>query len=167
MIFFFFSGSGNDDYCTVIYNDEFHRFDDVIDTIPRAVDCDRNTAIGQLRKYYYALKNIWPVFLLLLLFTGLTTLVDRNGRCIVKCAGFATCQEVKKTAERTSSRRGGRPLKVVIMHSHIVAHQTFAQSLVSWLLGILDYSSSFRALLGTLLIYYSNRIAFTWWARKV
>ena len=51
-------GSGNDDYCTVIYNDEFHRFDDVIDTIPRAVDCDRNTAIGQLRKYYYALKNI-------------------------------------------------------------------------------------------------------------
>ena len=90
-------------------------------------------------------------------------MVDRNGRCIVKCAGFATCQEVKKTAERTSSRRGGRPLKVVIMHSHIVAHQTFAQSLVSWLLGILDYSSSFRALLGTLLIYYSNTnsIAFT------
>ena len=40
------------------------------------------------------------------------------------------------------------------MHSHIVAHQTFAQSLVSWLLGILDYSSSFRALLGTLLISY-------------
>ena len=87
--------------------------------------------------------------------------MDRNGRCIVKCAGFATCQEVKKTAERTSSRRGGRPLKVVIMHSHIVAHQTFAQSLVSWLLGILDYSSSFRALLGTLLtIYYSNRLPF-------
>ena len=73
----------NDDYCTVIYNDEFHRFDDVIgnfadfyvksvkcflisrnffftDTIPRAVDCDRQTAIG------------------------LTTLVDRNGRCIGK-----------------------------------------------------------------------------------
>ena len=52
------------------------------------------------------------------------------------------------------------------MHSHIVAHQTFAQSLVSWLLGILDYSSSFRALLGTLLIYYSNRIAVTWWAKE-
>ena len=80
-------------------------------------------------------------------------MVDRNGRCIVKCAGFATCQEVKKTAERTSSRRGGRPLKVVIMHSHIVAHQTFAQRLVSWLLGILDYSSSFRALLGTTLAF--------------
>ena len=59
---FFFSGSGNDDYCTVIYNDEFHRFDDVIDTIPRAVDCDRNTAIGQLRKYYYALKKIYDLF---------------------------------------------------------------------------------------------------------
>ena len=71
-------GCVNDDYCTVIYNDEFHRFDDVIDTIPRAVDCDRNTAIG------------------------LTTLVDRNGRCIVKCSGFANCQDVKKTAERTS-----------------------------------------------------------------
>ena len=34
------------------------------------------------------------------------------------------------------------------MHSHIVAHQTFAQRLVSWVLGIMDYSSSFRALLG-------------------
>ena len=82
------------------------------DTIPRAVDCDRQTAIG------------------------LTTLVDRNGRCIgkkfefpakknlnfaakisifffsVKCAGYAICKEVQKTVERTSSRRGGRALKV-------------------------------------------------------
>ena len=37
------------------------------------------------------------------------------------------------------------------MHSHNVAHQTFAQKLVNWLQGIMDYSSSFRALLGKFL----------------
>ena len=63
---------------------------------------------------------------------GLTTHIDRNGRCIVKCSGFQNCQEVKKNAERTSSRRGGRPLKIVIMHSHVVAHQNFAEKLISW-----------------------------------
>ena len=28
-------GEGNDDYATVVFNDEYHRFDEVIETIPR------------------------------------------------------------------------------------------------------------------------------------
>ena len=52
-------------YVTVIYNDEYHRFEDVIDTIPRSIDCERHVAIG------------------------LTTLIDRIGRVVVKCSGFA------------------------------------------------------------------------------
>ena len=32
-----FNMESNDDYVTMIYNDEFHRYDDVIDTIPRAM----------------------------------------------------------------------------------------------------------------------------------
>ena len=104
-----FTLGSNDDYVTVIYNDEFHRFDDVIETIPRSIDCERQVAIG------------------------LTTLIDRIGRVVVKCSGFQVCEDVRKTAERTSSRRGGRPLKVVIMHSHVVAHQNFSQKLITWL----------------------------------
>ena len=51
-------------YCTVIYNDEGHTFDDVITTIIRAADCSREDAIG------------------------FATLIDREGRCVVRCAGF-------------------------------------------------------------------------------
>ena len=60
----------SDDYATVIYNDEFHRVDEVIDTLRTVLECERSPAIG------------------------LTTLIDRNSRCVVKCCGYATCQEV-------------------------------------------------------------------------
>ena len=123
-----FTLGSNDDYVTVIYNDEFHRFEDVIETIPRSIDCEKQVAIG------------------------LTTLIDRIGRVVVKCSGFQVCEDVRKTAERTSSRRGGRPLKVVIMHSHVVAHQNFSQKLITWLHSIMEHSNSFRALLGSLLL---------------
>ena len=56
--------SANQLYCTVIYNDEVHTFDDVITTIIRAADCSREDAIG------------------------FATLIDREGRCVVRCAGF-------------------------------------------------------------------------------
>ena len=48
----------------MIYNDEVHTFDDVITTIMRAADCSREDAIG------------------------FATLIDREGRCVVRCAGF-------------------------------------------------------------------------------
>ena len=51
-------------YCTIIYNDEVHTFEDVIKTIVRAADCSREEAIG------------------------FATLIDREGRCIVRCGGF-------------------------------------------------------------------------------
>ena len=60
----------NDDYATVIYNDEYHRIDEVIDTIRTVLECERSPAIG------------------------LTTLIDRSGRCIVKCSGYQNCLEV-------------------------------------------------------------------------
>ena len=125
-----FMNESNDDYVTVIYNDEYHRFEEVIDTIRNVLEYERSPA------------------------KGLTTLIDRNGRCIVKCSGYQACQEIKKNAERRSSRRGGRALKIQIIHSHVVAHQNFAEKLISWLLSTMEYSSSFRALLGSLLLEY-------------
>ena len=41
--------------------------------------------------------------------------------------------QIKKQAEKRSSRRGGRALKIMIMHSHVVAHQNFAEKLITWL----------------------------------
>lgn len=80
--------SANDRYATVVYNDEIHTFDEVIQSLPRAVECDRNTAIG------------------------FATLIDREGRCVVKCAGYNACNEVKRITDRITSRRGSKPLKV-------------------------------------------------------
>ena len=48
----------------MLYNDEVHTFDDVITTIIRAADCSREDAID------------------------FATLIDREGRCVVRCAGF-------------------------------------------------------------------------------
>ena len=45
-------------------------------------------------------------------------------------------------------------MKVLIVHSHVVAHQNFSEKLILWLQSIMEHSSSFRALLGTLLLEY-------------
>ena len=48
----------------MIYNDEVHTFEDVITTIMRSADFSREVAID------------------------CATLIDREGRCVVRCAGF-------------------------------------------------------------------------------
>lgn len=46
--------------------------------------------------------------------------------------------QVKQHIERFTSRHGSRPLRVLVMHSSVVAHQTFAMRLLSWLQGFLS-----------------------------
>lgn len=72
-----------------MYNDEVHTFDEVISTLPRAADVDKETAMG------------------------FATHIDREGRCLVRCAGFAACSEVKSTTEKLTGRRGEKTLKVM------------------------------------------------------
>lgn len=60
-----------DSYCTVVFNDEVHTFNDVINTLPRAVDCDRIAAIG------------------------FATLIDRDGRAIVKASDLVYAFELE------------------------------------------------------------------------
>jgi len=115
-------------YATVLYNDEVHTFEEVITTLQRAVEnCDRNLAIS------------------------FVSLIDREGRCLVKCSPYQQCNEVKRIVERITGRRGIKPLKVMVIHSHVVAHQVFAMRLISWLDGILGYSEGFRALFSKIL----------------
>ena len=54
----------SDTFATVLYNDEMHTFDTVIQTLTRAVDCTKRTA------EHFAI------------------MIDREGRSIVKCSTF-------------------------------------------------------------------------------
>lgn len=48
--------------------------------------------------------------------------------------------------ERHTSRNGAKPLKVIVKHSHVVAHQTFALRILGWFEGLLEQSGAVRDL---------------------
>lgn len=72
------------------------------------------------------------------------TNIDREGRAVVKCSMFQQCQELKTEIERFTSKHGNQPLKVEVVHTHVIAHQVFAMKLLRWLEKILANSESFR-----------------------
>ncbi|KAL1506747.1 hypothetical protein ABEB36_006051 [Hypothenemus hampei] len=111
-----------DVFCTILYNDEVHTFEQVINTLGRVLKC------GQ--------KNS----------TDFVTNIDREGRAVVKCSSFQVCQELKHEIEKYTSRHGNKPLKVVVTHAHIIAHQIFAQKLLNWLEKFLNKGKDFRAI---------------------
>jgi ATP-dependent Clp protease adapter protein ClpS len=61
--------SGNGLFCTVLYNDETHTFDLVIQTLTRALTCSKKDAIE------------------------FATTIDREGRSIVKVGGFTVISQ--------------------------------------------------------------------------
>lgn len=111
-----------DTYCTVLYNDETHTFEQVINTLARVIKCSQRDAIE------------------------FVTNIDREGRAVVKCSTFQHCTELKIEIERYTSRHGNRPLKVSVVHAHVVAHQLYALRLLTWLQTILAYCEGFRIL---------------------
>lgn len=48
------------------------------------------------------------------------------------CSSFAICNQVRHVIERITSRQASK-LKVAVMHRDVVAHQTFALRLLTWL----------------------------------
>lgn len=68
-------------YCTVLYNDETHTFDTVINTLTRALECTQRDAVD------YA------------------TMIDREGRCVVKIDHFQVWLENRE--QLFFSRYGG------------------------------------------------------------
>ncbi|KAK6637539.1 hypothetical protein RUM44_007961 [Polyplax serrata] len=107
-------------YCTVLYNDEIHTFEQVINTLVKIVKCSQRNA------------------------TEYVTNIDREGRAVVRCTSFQQCQELKTDIERFTSKHGGLPLKVDVVHTHVIAHQVFAMKLLRWLQKILLTSEHFR-----------------------
>lgn len=110
----------NDSYCTILYNDEIHTFEQVITTLTRTIKCDQRTSIEYV------------------------TNIDREGRAIVKCSNFIACNELKTEIQRFTSRPGNTPLSVLVVHSHIVAHQIYAMKLLVWLQNFLGHGEVFR-----------------------
>lgn len=109
-----------DGFCTVLYNDETHTFEQVISTLARVIKCPQRDAIE------------------------FVTNIDREGRVVVKCSTFQHCTELKSEIEKYTSRHGNRPLKVSVVHSDVVAHQFFAIKLLGWLPAFLSHSEGFR-----------------------
>lgn len=112
----------NDTYCTVLFNDEMHTFDQVITTLTRVIKCSQRDAIEYV------------------------TNIDREGRAVVKCSGFQHCNELKIEIERFTSRHNNRPLKVLVEHSHVVSHQIFAMKLLGWLQQFISHCEDFRTI---------------------
>lgn len=100
-----------DSYCTVLYNDEIHTFEQVISTLTRVLKCHHRNAIE------------------------FVTNIDREGRALVKCSNFVECQDLKFEIEKHTSRHG-KPLKVLVVHSHAVAKQVCEYNMLSATIGL-------------------------------
>lgn len=111
-----------DTYCTVLFNDEHHTFDQVITMLVRVLKCSQKEAVEYV------------------------TNVDREGRAVIKCSLFRDCNELRNEVEKFTYRHSNRPLKVLVLHTHIVAHQTFAIRLLNWLQQFISHCEGFRVL---------------------
>ncbi|CAH2055648.1 unnamed protein product, partial [Iphiclides podalirius] len=108
-----------DCYCTVLYNDETHTFEQVIATLNRVLKSNHRDSVE------------------------LVSLIDREGRALVKCNSFQICDKLKSDIEAFTSRHGPI-LKVLVMHAHVIAHQTFAMKLLHWLQNFVSKEQQLR-----------------------
>ncbi|XP_031834567.1 ubr1 ubiquitin ligase [Nomia melanderi] len=114
--------STSDSYCTVLFNNETHTFDQVINTLTRVMKCLQREAVE------------------------FVTNIDREGRAVVKCSRFKICEDLKHGIERFTVRHSSRALKVLVVHAHVIAHQTFAMKLLNWLQQFISLCEDFRVL---------------------
>ena len=107
--------------CLVLVNDNFHNYNEVTKVIKRGLNCNQKMA------------------------HELTEFVDKEGRAIVCVGKFEECAPIRDKIE-TASKRDGRPLKVEMVPTYIIAHQNFAIRLLEWLYSLLKRHSGFREL---------------------
>uniref|UniRef100_A0A8B9GGR5 E3 ubiquitin-protein ligase n=1 Tax=Amazona collaria TaxID=241587 RepID=A0A8B9GGR5_9PSIT len=116
----------SDTYYCMLFNDEVHTYEQVIYTLQKAVNCTQKEAIG------------------------FATTVDRDGRRSVRYGDFQYCDQAKSVIVVSKTRNTSRqtkPLKVQVMHSSIVAHQSFGLKLLTWLGSVIGYSDGLRRIL--------------------
>uniref|UniRef100_A0A1B0DIL8 E3 ubiquitin-protein ligase n=1 Tax=Phlebotomus papatasi TaxID=29031 RepID=A0A1B0DIL8_PHLPP len=113
-----------DFYCTVLYNDETHTYEQVIQTLTRTVACPHKNAVDYV------------------------TSVDRDGRAVVFCGSFSECMRLKADVEKQSLRNimhaKSQPLRVTVLHKKALSYQQFALQLLGWLQQFLVHCAAFR-----------------------
>ncbi|XP_064624216.1 E3 ubiquitin-protein ligase UBR2-like isoform X2 [Lineus longissimus] len=109
-------------FVTMLFNDEVHTYEQVISTLMKAIECSKKEA------------------------TNFATVVDREGRSAIKIGNYEECNKAKDVIERTTTRQGGKRLKVLVMRSSIVSHQLFAVKLLAWLQDITSKADGLRNL---------------------
>ncbi|XP_076130884.1 E3 ubiquitin-protein ligase UBR1 [Alosa pseudoharengus] len=107
-------------YFCVLYNDEHHSYDHVIYTLQRSINCDHNEAQAH------------------------TALIDKEGRRAVKRGTLRTCQQAKDLIRSNSEHISLQPLRVEILHTAVMAHQSFALRLGVWFQQVIGYSVGLR-----------------------
>ncbi|XP_058445563.1 E3 ubiquitin-protein ligase UBR1-like [Malaya genurostris] len=119
-----------DDYCTILYNDETHTFEQVIQTLTAIVKCSQKEAIEYV------------------------TSIDREGRAVVKCASFEQCKKLKEDIEnraiRSTMTTKSSPLKVTVLHKSEVACQHLAMQILGWFQDFVTKHSTFRSIFCTI-----------------
>ncbi|XP_016924050.2 E3 ubiquitin-protein ligase UBR1 [Drosophila suzukii] len=103
-------------YCTVLYNDESHTFDQVIQTLTKIAKCNKKDAME------------------------IVAAIDREGRAVVKCDTFKECNDLKKAIENQMipasamlpNSRNSQSLRTSVLHIGAVACQQFALQLLGW-----------------------------------
>ncbi|XP_013101080.2 E3 ubiquitin-protein ligase UBR1 isoform X1 [Stomoxys calcitrans] len=121
-------GIGKDYFCTVLYNDESHTFDQVIQTLTKIAKVQHKEA------------------------TEIVASIDREGRAVVKCDSFNECAALKEAIEKQSvppnmampNSRANQSLRVNVLHIRAVACQQFALQLLTWFQEFLVRHSTFR-----------------------
>lgn len=108
-------------YFTVLFNDEVHTYDHVINTLVRIVKCSRMTA------------------------SIMASTVSREGRSFVFNDDKKNCSQIRDLIKGV--RDGVHlPLKVETIHGAVLAHQAFAIKLIGWIKKMSSLCDAFRAL---------------------
>ncbi|UJR10060.1 hypothetical protein I4U23_014282 [Adineta vaga] len=106
-------------YVTMLFNDEVHTYDQVINVLSRAIQCTKQEG------HEFA------------------SLVDREGRTVIRIGTVEQCREAQQTIR---IRTADNPLKCEIYPSSFISLQYFAQKLLSYLQDIISISDGFRRL---------------------
>ena len=108
-------------YFTVLFNDELHTYDHVINTLVKIIKCTMLTA------------------------SIMASTVSREGRCLLINDKYDECKRVRDAiAEARDSGQG--PLKVEVIHGTVLAHQAFALKLIEWIQKMSLLCDAFRVL---------------------
>jgi E3 ubiquitin-protein ligase UBR2 len=120
----------NPSFLSFLYNDEDHSYDEVIYALTAHLKRTHTDAVA------------------------LATFVDRKGRAVCKAGTLEECQQSKELINTSLANR--KPLKVMVFHSAVAAHQTCAILCLSLLKELSEKLDAFRRLISEALIHVSS-----------